>query len=53
MYPLATALVIGFVVVVMGRMVPRCPECGSFWVSKMSGVPYRVCDRCQTVWRIQ
>ena len=50
-YTLATAILIGFGVLVVARFVPRCPECGSFWVSQMRGVPYRVCDRCQTVWR--
>lgn len=53
MYTLATALLIGFAILVVARFVPRCPECKSFGVSNVHGVPYRACERCQTVWRIE
>jgi hypothetical protein len=48
-----TAAFIGFGWYVLRRHAPRCPECGSLWVTHLRGLPFHVCERCQAVWRFQ
>jgi hypothetical protein len=52
-YVVLAAVLVGFGTMVLRRIAPRCPECGSLWVTHLRGLPFHVCERCQAVWRFQ
>jgi hypothetical protein len=47
-----TALLACVTLFLFDKTVPRCPECGSYSVSMLRGLPLRVCEQCQAVWRM-
>ena len=40
-------------IILMGKFVPRCPECGSISLTKLwYGETIWVCESCDTVFRV-